>query len=238
MIQYRMRSLVVDMDGVIFQHPRLSKMVNERAVEFTRKSINPYMSSIKAKNINETLYKNFGHTALGIQEVYNPSITIKNFCDYVYDKQFLELMDTVEKDKIFYENSIDVKEICNLYIKYNKPFYIFSNAPVKWCKNALEMMDIKMEDENIIGCDSIIYGSDMMCLKPMKETYKKLSQYIEDKDGYPYKTQFIYIDDQLCNLVPIIENPYWKPIWYNPSNYIFSNKLATLTDIKQLRFIF
>jgi FMN phosphatase YigB (HAD superfamily) len=233
-----MRSLIADMDGVIFQHPRLCNMINDRAIEFTKKSINPYMSSIKAKNINETLYKNFGHTVLGIQAVYNPNITIKSFCDYVYDKEFLESMDTVEKDSLFYEHCIDIKEICDSYIKHDKPFYIFSNAPVKWCQNALQMMDIKMEDENIIGCDSPIYGDNIMCLKPMKDSYKKISQYIENKDCIPYKTQFIFVDDQLSNLVPVMENPYWKPIWYNPSQNVFSNKLATITDIQQMRFIF
>jgi len=233
--QVRMRSLVADMDGVILQHPRLTAMVGDRAIEFVKKTINPYMPSAKAAKINETLYKNFGHTVLGLQAIYNPATTIKHFCDYVYDEEFIAGMDLVEKEPIFYEHSIEVKEICDSYIKNNKPFYIFSNAPVQWCQNALEMMGIQIAQENIIGCDSEIYGGDMV-LKPMKESYHKISHYIEHREGHPYKTQFIFVDDQICNLIPIVENPYWKPVWYNPLQTVYSDKIVTVTDIQQVRF--
>ena len=234
MIQYRIRSLVADLDGVVFQHPRLFQMVSDRAVQFTKKSINPYMSDQKAKKINQTLYKNFGHTVLGIQAIYNPDVSLKSFCDYVYDQDFLNCMDTVEKDSIFLEHQITMKQIINHYQQIEKPFYIFSNSPVQWCQNALEMMDISMSPNRIFGCDSPIYEQNM-CLKPMKESYVKVSHWIETKEGYPYKTQFIYMDDQLINLTPILENPYWKPLWYSPNEMMYSKNIMTITHLEQLR---
>jgi len=234
MIQFRKKAIVVDMDGVLFKHSILSKHVGKRATGFVKKRINPYMSDSKAKQINEVLYKNFGHSFIGLKELYDPTVTIKDYCDYVYDNDFISQMNSFEKDDIFYENALDVKRFIERIQMLHIPFYIFSNAPVEWCKMGMNMMDISIENEYILGCDAIVHG-EAMALKPYKESYVHAQNHVHDTSGFPYKTQLIYIDDQMVNLQPMINNPYWKAVWYNSKKEnIYTDRLYSINDINQL----
>lgn len=234
MIHYRVRSLVSDLDGVVFQHPKLMRHVSDRVVQFVKKKIHPYMSDKKAKKINESLYKQYGHTLLGLQAVYNPDISLQSFCNYVYAKEFVQSMDQVPKDNLYYEHQTTLKHILTQYDSIQKPFYIFSNSPMDWCQNAIQMMDLPISPDRIFGCNHELYLNQCR-LKPMKECYHHIQHTIEQREGHPYKTQIIYIDDQLSNLTPILENPYWKPIWYAPEDSIHSSKLTTMKDMEELR---
>ena len=237
MIQFRSKSIIADMDGVLFRHPKLFKMVSDRATGFVKKCINPYMSDQKAKKINEVLYKNFGHTVLGLKAIYDPTVTTKAFCEYVYDNDFLQSMPHIEKENPFYEGKIEVQHLVNKLKQKGISFYVFSNAPVKWSKTALNMMDIDLDLQNIIGCDSYIYGEQML-LKPEKESYVKIAEHIYDTEGFPYKTQLIYMDDQMINLMPIIDHPHWKAIWYHPNkDHIYTDKIYGIEELDQLSLL-
>ena len=195
------------------------------------------MSTQKAKKINEVLYKNFGHTVLGLKEIYQPTVTAKEFCEYVYNKDFINSMPQIEKDDSFHEAKIEVKKIIDKLNQKGIPFYVFSNASVEWCNVALNMMDIELELQNIIGCDSYIYG-DQMLLKPEKEAYIKIADHVYDMDGHPYKTQLIYIDDQMVNLKPIIDHPHWKAIWFHPTkDHIYTDKIYGIKELDQLHLL-
>jgi len=233
MIQFRTRAIVADMDGVLFKHSALSKQVANRAVSFVRKRINPYMSEKKAKQINEVLYKNYGHTLIGLKELYDSSVTIKDYCDYVYDTDFINQMHTISKDDIFHENAIEVKRFIDRIQMQHIPFYIFSNATVDWCITGMRMMDIDVEKIQVIGCNSEIHGEGMS-LKPYKESYINLLNYIHDTTGFAYKTQIVFIDDQMVNLQPILTNPYWKPVWYNKDTTIYTEKIYSIQELRQL----
>ena len=234
MIQFRTKEIVADMDGVLFKHTALSKQVASRAISFVKKRINPYMNDKKAKQINEVLYKNYGHTLIGLKELYDPSVTVKDYCDYVYDTDFINRMDTTPKDAIFYENAIEVKRFIDRIKMQHIPFYIFSNASVEWCMNGMRMMDIDVEKIQVIGCNSEMHGEGMS-LKPYKESYINLLNHVHDTSGFAYKTQIIYIDDQMVNLLPILNNPYWKTIWFNNNKQdVYTDRLYTIQELSQL----
>ena len=237
MIQFRAKSIVADMDGVLFRHPKLLKMVSDRATGFVKKSINPYMSDKKAKKINEVLYKNFGHTVIGLNNIYKTDITVKQFCDYVYDVDFLNNMPQIERTNCFYEGEYEVKNLLQKLNKKGYSFYVFSNAPVKWCETALNMMNIELDTDRIIGCDSNIYEGKLL-LKPEKEAYIKIADHIYDTDGFPYKTQLIYIDDQMINLLPVIDHPHWKAIWFHPNEEkIYTDRIYGIEELDQLHLL-
>ena len=237
MIQFRAKSIVADMDGVLLRHPKLFKMVSERATGFVKKCINPYMSDQKAKKINEVLYKNFGHTVIGLNTVYKSDITTKDFCEYVYDKDFLQNMPQIERDNCFYEAQYEVKNLVQKLQQKGISFYVFSNAPVKWCITAMNMMNIDIDLQKVIGCDSYIYG-DQMVLKPQKEAYIKIADHIYETDGFPYKTQLIYMDDQMINLMPVVDHPHWKAIWYHPNkDHIYTERIYGIEELDQLSLL-
>lgn len=237
MIQFRAKSIVADMDGVLLRHPKLFKMVSDRASGFVKKCINPYMSDHKAKKINEVLYKNFGHTVIGLNTIYKTDITTKDFCEYVYDKDFLHSMPQIDRDPCFYEAQYEVKNLVQKLQQKGISFYVFSNAPVKWCMTAMNMMNIDMDIQKIIGCDSYIYGEQML-LKPQKEAYIKIADHIYETDGFPYKTQLIYMDDQMINLMPVVDHPHWKAIWYHPNkDHIYTERIYGIEELDQLSLL-
>lgn len=234
MIPFRTKAIVADMDGVLFKHSVLSKQVANRAISFVKKRINPYMSDKKAKQINEVLYKNYGHTLIGLNELYDSTATIKDYCEYVYDNDFITQMNTLNKDTIFNENAIEVKRFIDRIKMQQIPFYIFSNASVEWCMMGMQMMDIDIEKIQVIGCNSEVHG-EWMSLKPYKQSYINLLNHVHDTSGFPYKTQVIYVDDQMINLQPVLNNPYWKSIWYNSTKQsVYTDKLYGIQELSQL----
>jgi FMN phosphatase YigB (HAD superfamily) len=234
MLQFSTKAIIADMDGVLFKHTALSKQVASRAISFVKKRINPYMSDRKARQINEVLYKNYGHTLIGLKELYDPTATIKDYCDYVYDNDFINQMNTIPKDDIFYENAIEVKRFINRIRMQHIHFYIFSNASVEWCMTCMKMMDIDVDTFQVIGCNSEVHGKGMS-LKPYKESYVNLFNHVHDISGFEYKTQMIYIDDQMINLQPIINNPYWKTVWYDSKKEkVYSDRLYCIQELSQL----
>lgn len=237
MIQFRTKSIIADMDGVLLRHPKLLKMVSDRATGFVKKCINPYMSDKKAKKINEVLYKNFGHTVIGLNTIYKTDVSVKQFCDYVYDNDFIQNMPHVDRDNCFYEGQYEVNNLIQKLNQKGISFYVFSNAPVKWCETALNMMNIELDTEKIIGCDSNIYG-DQMLLKPEKEAYIKIADHIYDIGGFPYKTQLIFMDDQMINLIPVIDHPHWKAIWYRPNeDHIYTDRIYGIEELDQISLL-
>jgi FMN phosphatase YigB (HAD superfamily) len=230
---------VFDMDGVLLKHQRLSKIVSKRSVSFVKEKVNRYMSDDKASKINEQLYKNFGHTVIGLKHIFDESVTLQEFNDYVYDYELLSRMHLYDKTNEFWENTVNVNSIISKLREKNIPFYIFSNAPCEWCKNSLDMMNIdNIEDKFIIGCDSSIHNKehDIGILKPYIHGYENIDNLFANDDNI----QIIFIDDQQLNLRPVISSPKWKAILLtNNENelYIDSFKISCIDNITKLSIL-
>lgn len=233
------RVFVFDMDGVLLKHKKLSSVVSKRSVEFVKNKVNKYMSIDKASKINEQLYKNFGHTVIGLKYVFDESVTLQEFNNYVYDYELLSRMHLYDKTFEFWENTVNVNNIISKLREKNIPFYIFSNAPCEWCKNSLEMMDINdVEDKYIIGSDSPIHNKeyDIGILKPYIHGYES----IDNLFANDMNTQIVFVDDQQLNLRPVITSPKWKAVLLtNNENekYINSFKISCIDNISQLSIL-
>jgi beta-phosphoglucomutase-like phosphatase (HAD superfamily) len=216
-----MKVLLLDMDGVITKSPRLSYPIRDRVCSFVSKKLK--VSNTKAQGINEHLYKQFGHTLIGLQKIYDPSITLQDFCSYVYDPALLKSV-TPDQNEINYYNDFVEKARSK-----EVPIFIFTNAPAAWCKHLLQS-----DQHQIIGCDHHIYAHNMfpeVCLKPCYATYFKVMQHLR-------ADQYIFVDDSIQNLLPMMHNKYWKVVWMNNDPMVKENMNShvfhTINNLEQL----
>lgn len=246
------KCFIFDMDGVIFRHPRAFLRLNEKVNLFVKKSVNMYMDERKASQINSQLYKEFGHTLIGLQKIYNDELKSTDFNNFVYDNDFIGYLERICDEDIVQE---DGKNFRDLLINCNNkriPVYIFSNASNNWCKtilNKIKVLDI-INENNIICSDSNIYInennddtvntiSNQIFLKPYTNTYVKIMDYIYKNEKYEddLQLQLIYIDDQMQNLIPVMNNKVWKPILMRTNiahEKICSNNILTIDNLSEL----
>jgi FMN phosphatase YigB (HAD superfamily) len=221
--------LLLDMDGVVTKNKVLSKAIKNRVTGYVKKTINKHMTNKKADEINKVLYTEFGHTLLGLQQVYNSNITLEHFTNYVYDDAF------VKHIKFKCDEEIALKKLLETCKEVNIPVYIFSNAPERWCKTILESMNIN--NMNIIGSDHYIFKYNTYpfpCLKPNYITYIKVMQFVNQ-----YKNrELLFVDDSIKNLMPVLNHPNWKTIWMTEDSNIYSKYLYSINDIEQLYAFF
>jgi FMN phosphatase YigB (HAD superfamily) len=235
----RSKVLLLDMDGVILRHPPAFKMLGKRVSHFVRRKVNPFMTEEKAEKINHILYKEFGHTVLGLQKVYDSNISVREFCDMVYDKHFLEYIRNLNKEDDFMNYTVDTQQMMEYATEKGVPIFIFSNANQKWCQAVLDAMDIgDIPPNHIIGCDSEAYQNMKdMCLKPLPITYTKAIQHVYRVLGEKEEKQMIYVDDQMQNLAPIMHNKFWKPVWLNADESkpsLHTKNISTIQDLNGL----
>ena len=76
-----MKSLILDIDGVLVRDKALLNHVKHNCVQYVRHK----MPEVKAPaQMNEILYSNYGHTAKGLRKAYK--INTDDFNKFVYDK--------------------------------------------------------------------------------------------------------------------------------------------------------
>lgn len=240
------KCFIFDMDGVIFRHPRTFIRLNEKVNLFVKKSVNIHMDERRASQINTQLYKEFGHTLIGLQKIYNEELEIKDFNNYVYDNEFINYIKRVCDEDTVQEDGNNFKDI--LLNCYNKhiPVYIFSNASNKWCKTILDKMKVLnlINDNNIICSDSNIYESEntptQIFLKPYTNTYIKVMDYIYENENCKEDLQFIYVDDQFKNLIPILNSKVWRPVLMRTNiayDKICTKNILTIDNLTELHML-
>lgn len=238
----RPKVLLLDMDGVVLRHPTVTRILSNRVQSFVKRKINPYMTDEKAERINQVLYKEFGHTVLGLQKVYDSNIGLDEFCKDVYGKAFMDYLAIMDKDEAFMNNANEVRRVIQYFKEQEIPIYIFSNANFEWCRVILDKMGLAdaVMNKRIIGCDHYIYttAKNEVCLKPNYATYTKAVQHIYHTEGKGEEKRIIYVDDQLKNLIPVMHNKLWKPVWFNskPDNResLYTENITTVHKLPEL----
>lgn len=227
--------LLLDMDGVVTKNKMLSSAIKNRVNAYVKKMVNKRISNKAAAEYNKHLYMNHGHTLLGLQKEVDINITLDDFCDYVYDKNFLNSI------KFENEPNKEMNKLIDNCRKLKIPIYIFSNAPEIWCKKVLNHMEIDDTIE-ILGCDHYLYNFSFypsMCLKPNYITYIKVMNYLNKSYNKPEK--ILFVDDSIKNIIPMMDHPQWKTIWMNNSfsnPHIYSKTLNTINTLDELYTFF
>lgn len=227
----RPRVLLLDVDGVIFNHKGMLRKVTNKVVSFVAKELNvePY----EAEGINNLLYSQFGHTFTGLKRIYNTSKTSADFSQFVYDGDMLESLASVKLDGELLKNSVDIKYILDHCKHFDTDVYLFSNAPYDWCRTVLATMQLGsiVNDDQILSSDHDVFQSR---LKPDRHVYDTIARYISYKHR-DHNIQFTYVDDSFVNLVPVLGDGRWRPIFFNKDGVTIKNRyIQTVEDLYQL----
>lgn len=205
-------AVLIDFDGVILKNHSAHSVVVSRCNNYLQRHIK-VRNPVKVSEINNALYKTYGHTVLGLRKV-GFNVDVNEFNSAVYDtfdyyNNFKNLSKT---------HSRDIEDL-NIFIDscYNEGLtpIIFSNAPDVWCQSILSYMD-----KNLCNIPTL---SDItqVHLKPTKACYdeveKKLHQY----------ENIVFLDDSMANFKAISNNKKWLKILVSQ---IQQDTLLKITD--------
>jgi len=230
----RPKTLLLDVDGVVFNHPQLLKKVSNRIVDYVATELRVHREA--ADTINKVLYKNYGHTQLGLQKVYNNDKDLRYFSEVVYDDDIIQdLYKQAATDDHVFKTSLIMKMLFKT-CKYNDvDFYLFSNAPSKWCQAIVNSMglDNHLSPDNIITCDHDVFGGR---IKPHKKVYENMQQVVANS-RHDDCVEIVFIDDSFQNLMPVIGNPMWRPIFFDTTGsgtLVRSSRVNSITHLSDL----
>ena len=177
-----MKTLLLDVDGVIVRDRGLLDHVKHNAIQYVSKKLP--MSN--ARSMNTILYKAYGHTAIGLNEVYG--IDVSDYNDNVYDSRLINhLCDFINKSEEFKQDSETIREILSM----GHGVELFSNAPLTWTEPIKRSIDERIKNG--------VYT------KPELKTYVKFN---------PYK-DYVFVDDKMCNLTTSLFLKNWTPIHFS-----------------------
>jgi hypothetical protein len=177
-----MKTLLLDVDGVLVRDRVLLDHVKHNAIQYVAKKLP--MSN--ARCMNSILYKAYGHTAIGLNEVYG--FDVRDYNDRVYDSHLINhLRDFIHKSDEFKQDSETIRELLSI----GHPVELFSNAPREWTEPIRSAIDERVKNG--------VYS------KPELKTYVKFN---------PYK-DYVFVDDKMCNLTTSLFFKNWTPIHFS-----------------------
>lgn len=230
----RPKVLLLDVDGVVFNHRKTLKKVSSKVVDYVATHLN--VDREEAESINQLLYTNFGHTHLGLNRVYNTSKTSKEFADFVYDDKLIDVVKGINLDDNTVKGSIDVMYVVQSCRALDIDVFLFSNAPYAWCRAVVDTLDLNsaIEDKNIIASDHDVFAGG---LKPEKAVYDNVCNYL----AHIYRDsslQISFVDDSFTNLIPILGDGRWRPIYFNKEGTRIQNKrILTVDSLLQIQHV-
>jgi hypothetical protein len=152
-----MKTLLLDVDGVIIRDRVLLDHVKNNAIRYVRTKIPDHHN---AARLNSLLYKAYGHTAIGIEREYG--IDAKDFDSNVYNPILLShLTDFIENSEDFKNDSKIIQKILSMGFDVE----LFSNAPLTWTEPIKRSIDERIKNG--------VYS------KPELKTYVKFNPYKE-----------------------------------------------------------
>lgn len=225
--------LLLDMDGVIFHHPRALEHVGKKVTSLVKKVVPSTATMLDAHQINRKLYTSYGHTLLGLRAVYRNDVpTLDEFNKEVYDDQTLSYLELIRKSPEVQAKKMEVERVLEIARVKNIPIYIFSNAPLQWCQGILNIMDVcEYFHEDSIFCSSHPVFQDSL-LKPQPQLYRSVQDLLQHvhQDG---SMELVFVDDSWSNVMPVIGSMGWKPIFLsgNVEGKITSQWVQTIHTI-------
>lgn len=210
------KTLLLDFDGVIFNNPRMNRMIQHRAtIYFQHYTQVPYKVASK---LNAKFYKNYGHTVTFMKDImeYPNTVDIQDFNEFVYSTKTL---DTISKE--MRQSDIHLASLwCDTIAEFREHDYaikIFSNAPQNWIHRCLEDFpdyDLKYMFDDCFCFDNLNF------MKPKKESYMEV---------YDHEEKIVFVDDSVDNLKPLFNNEdhgdqacfsqcVWYPVHFGKSN--------------------
>lgn len=226
----RPNALLLDVDGVVYRNQKVLKKVAKNIVRYVERELN--MDYEEAHETNRLLYTQFGHTYTGLRALYNIDKSIDHFNALVYDQKLLSDVAT-NLDEFVVNDSVTIRCLAEECKMKDIDLFLFTNAPSEWCHTILKTMKLEsyINETNIISCDHDVLEHGM---KPTPYVYDTLSRYISHKNHD--EVGFMFVDDSLQNLIPLINAPQWQPIFLNNNGVdIKSRKIPTIHGLQDLQ---
>jgi FMN phosphatase YigB (HAD superfamily) len=182
-----MKSLLLDVDGVLVRDRLLMDHVKENCVNYVRAKI-PDAKDPRATN--RALYLGYGHTARGLEKKYG--IDTRDFNAKVYDKSLMNHLYEVLASDEFQREAADVHSLTREGWKLR----LFTNSPWIWAAKVA----IAIGDDVSIRCPGNPCDSP---LKPEVEAYI-----------FPFDSLNVMVDDSLNNLRTAQYMSNWKCVHF------------------------
>jgi FMN phosphatase YigB (HAD superfamily) len=217
--------VLVDFDGVVLRNKTADIQVAKRAGIYTWRKMNSIkshdhnlISPKQAEDVNYNLYKGYGHTLTGLKHTGIPNCHMKDYNKLVYDTI------DYEKARSSNNNFDDLRVLINYCLEHHHEIYFFSNAPFRWMNNLL-----KNDQDILSSVDDIrkvlkISEDDETYLKPYSHIYDKINSHFN-------KENIIFIDDNIGNIRPVMNNVAWTNILFCSVNKKINNKLYFIDDL-------
>lgn len=227
------RVLLLDVDGVLVRNKALTNSVKRRSIQHVAKSLK--VSTKEAVEINKLLYSNYGHTAIGLEQMYGLKNAMQFFNDSVYDRSLLDAMAHIVHNKKGSDESIRMKIVLWRCFQHKVPVFLFSNAPHAWCSQLLNSNMISNEilpDEYILSGDHPLLSGR---LKPTKGLYDAALTFVRMAVRND-TAELVFVDDSLVNLLPIMNKPGdWIPVRFDGQGPILhSPRIREIQRLDQL----
>jgi FMN phosphatase YigB (HAD superfamily) len=183
------KSLLLDIDGVIVRDKLLLAHVKENCVRYVQAKLPECKDP---RNVNRVLYLTHGHTARGLTHSFG--IDTSDFNEKVYDKSVLDHLAEVIYSADFQAEAKEVHD----FSQKGWNVTLFSNAPEVWCRQVARAIG----DEVYLRCPAMDGP-----FKPDAAAYENFS-----------KVQtHVFVDDSLKNIGAARSLPNWHPIHFEDS---------------------
>jgi FMN phosphatase YigB (HAD superfamily) len=184
------KSLLLDVDGVIVRDKLLMHHLNQNCVEYVRAKLPECKDPALT---NKYLYLAHGHTARGLQTAFK--IDTSDFNQKVYDKSLLDHLSQIIYSADFQEEAKEIHEMTQKGWNVT----LFTNSPIEWAS----LVANAIGDEVYIKCAGP--DASKTYLKPDENFYT----------GFSKAQTHVYIDDSLKNIGAARQLPNWHPVYFN-----------------------
>ena len=236
----RPKVLLLDVDGVILRDSKVLQKISLNIVKYYAKELNVPLKN--ALHINQLLYSEYGHSYRGLRKLYNFDKSIHHFNRTVYTPDVINaLKESSSTDKVqhmHYNNFVNILTTCH---QNDIPVYLFTNAPLVWCKAVLQISGLHKHivEENIISCDHdtmLLHKDDGF--KPVGMVYETVKLFIK-RQHHLDEPLCIFIEDSFKNLIPVVNDSSWLPLHFNPEAPLntlssYSPNMVTIRNVKSV----
>jgi phosphoserine phosphatase len=177
------KSLVLDVDGVLVRDPLLLEHVRYNAVQYVRAKL---PDAKQPDRVNRILYKQYGHTAIGLEKAFR--INASDFNSFVYNKKLTTHLWEYLTSTEYQQDARVISEI----LDNGWDVTLFSNSPLEWTVPVLQATDRRLK----------IHTTGF--LKPDVRAYTGLSA----------RTRHLFVDDKRDNLRPVVGFRNWTPVHF------------------------
>lgn len=184
------KSLLLDIDGVLVRDKLLIEHLKHNCVEYVRHKLPECSDPVKT---NRHLYLAHGHTARGLQMTFKKDVS--DFNEKVYDKKLMDHLAEVIYGTEFQQEA----EILYEFTRKGWDITLFTNSPPQWAiPVALAVGDVVK-----IKCSGP--NAHTSFLKPEVAMYT----------GFPPTQTHIFCDDSLKNLGTTRFLKNWHPVHFH-----------------------